>query len=84
MGRGSDWLEIIVVVGIGRLGLLLGAIPGHPRQGLSDGVVSSCAGDGRGGGGRANGSSAAPSRLHDVRRKLTRAEVGEGGGVHTT
>jgi len=64
VGRGSDGLEIIVIVGIGRLGLLLGAIPGHTRRGLSDGVVSDVARDGRGG--RTNGSSAAPSRLHAV------------------
>jgi hypothetical protein len=82
VGGGSDWLEIVIIVGIGRLGLLLGAIPGHTRRGLSDGVVSEAAGDGRGG--RANGSSAAPSRLHAVRRQLSRAEAGESGGVHTT
>lgn len=81
MGGGSDGLEIVVVVGIRRFGLLLGAIPGHARWGLSDGVVSDAAGDGRGW--RANGSSAAPSGLHAVRRQLTRAEVGENGGVHT-
>jgi len=82
VGWGSDWLEIVVIVGIGRLGLLLGAIPGNTRGGLSDGVVPDIAGDGRGG--RANGSSAAPSRLHAVRRQLSRAKVGESGGVHTT
>ena len=43
MGRGSGWLEIVVIVGIRRLGLLLGAIPGHARRGLSDGVVSDVA-----------------------------------------
>ena len=82
MGRGSDRLEIVVIIGIRGLGLLLGAIPGHARRGLSDGVVSNIAGDGRGG--RANGSSAAPSRLHAVGRQLSRAEVGEGGRVHAT
>ena len=82
VGRWSDWLEIVVIVGIGRLGLLLGAIPGDTRRGLSDGVVSKIAGNGRGG--RANGSSAAPSGLHAVGGQLSRAEVGEGGGVHTT
>ena len=82
VGWGSDWLEIVVIVGIGRLGLLLGTIPGHTRGRLGDGVVSEAAGDGRGGG--ANGSSAAPSGLHAVRRQLTRAKVGESSGVHTT
>jgi len=82
VGWGSDWLEIVVIVRIGRLGLLLGAIPGHTRGRLGDGVVSEAAGDRRGG--RANGSSAAPSGLHAVRRQLTRAKVGESGGVHTT
>jgi hypothetical protein len=81
VGGGSDGLEIVVIVGIGRLGLLL-AIPGHTRLGLSDGVVSDAAGNG--GGGRANVSSAAPSGLHAVGGQLSRAEVGEGGGVHTT
>ena len=64
VGRGSDWLEIIVIVGIGRLGLLLGAIPGHARRGLSDGVVSDVTREG--GRRRANGSTAAPSGLHAV------------------
>jgi hypothetical protein len=79
---GSDWLEIVVVIGIRGLGLLLGAIPGHTRWGLSDGVVTDAAGNGWGGG--ANWSSAAPSRLHAVRRQLAWAEVGEGGRVHST
>jgi len=82
MGWGSDWLEIIVIVGIGRLRLLLGAIPGYASRGLGDGVVSNIAGNGRGG--RANGSSAAPSRLHAVGGQLSRAEVGDGGRVHAT
>jgi hypothetical protein len=82
VGGGSDGLEIVVIVGIGRLGLLLGAIPGHARWGLSDGVVPNSAGDW--GGGRANGSSAVPSRLHAVGGQLSRAKVGESGGVHTT
>jgi len=82
VGWGSDWLEIVVIVGIGRLGLLLGAIPGHTRWGLSNGVVSGIAGNGRRG--RANWSSAAPSRLHAVGGQLSRAEAGESGGVHTT
>ena len=82
VGRGSDWLEIVVIVGIRRLGLLLGAIPGYTRRGLGDGVVSSIAGNGRGG--RANGTSAAPSRLHAVGGQFSRAEVSEGGGVHAT
>ena len=80
--RRSEGLEIVIVVGIGRLGLLLCAIPGHTRWGLSDGVVTGGAGDG--GRGRADGSTAAPSRLHAVRRQLAGAEVGDGGGVHTT
>ena len=37
--RGSDWLEIIIVVGIRRLGIPLGAVPGHTRWGVSDGIV---------------------------------------------
>jgi hypothetical protein len=78
---GSDGLEVVVVVGIGGLGLLLGAIPGHARWGLGDGVVPSVAGDGWGG--RANWSSAAPSRLHAVGGQLSRAQVGESRGVHT-
>ena len=82
MRWGSHWLEIVVVVGIRRLGLLLGAIPGDTRRGLSDGVVSNVAREG--GRGRANGSSAAPSRLHAIGGQLSRAEVGESSGVHTT
>jgi hypothetical protein len=82
VGRGGDGLEIVVIVGIRRLGLLLGAIPGDTRRGLSDRVVPNIAGDG--GRGRANGSSATPSGLHAVGGQLPRAEVGEGGGVHTT
>ena len=82
VGRGGDWLEIVIIVGIGRLGLLLGTIPGHTRRGLSDGVVSDVAGGRRRG--RANGSSAAPSGLHAVRRQLAGAEVCESGWVHTT
>ena len=46
---GGDWLEIVIIVGIGGLGLLLGAIPGHTRRGLGDGVVTDVAGDWRGG-----------------------------------
>jgi len=38
-GRGSDGLEIVVVTGIGSLGFLPGAIPGHTRWGVSGGVV---------------------------------------------
>ena len=49
MGWGSDWLEIVGIVGIRRLGLLLGAVPGDTRRGLSDGVASNIARDGRGG-----------------------------------
>jgi hypothetical protein len=79
---GSDGLEIVIIVGIRRLGLLLGAIPGHTRRGLSDGVVSGAAGDGWGG--RADGSAAAPSRLHAIRRQLAGAKASEGGGVDTT
>jgi hypothetical protein len=82
VGGGSDGLEIVIVVGIGGLGLLLGAIPGHTRGWLSDGVVTDVAGDGWGG--RANGSSTAPSGLHAIRRQLARAKVSEGGWVHTT
>ena len=82
VGRGGDWLEIVIVIRIGRFGLLLGAIPGHTRRGLSNGVVSDGAGDG--GRGRTDGSTAAPSRLHAVRRQLAGAKVGDCGGVHTT
>ena len=64
---GGLWLEIIVVVGIGGLGLL-GTTPGHTKRGLSDGVVSEVVGGRKGG--RANGSSVAPSGLHAVRRQL--------------
>ena len=73
----SDWLEIIFIVGARRLEVL-GVIPGHARQGLSDGVVSSCVGDRRGG--RANRSSAAPSGLHAVERELTRVILARAAG----
>ena len=82
VGGGSRGLEIVIIVGIGGLGLLLGAIPGHTRRGLSDRVVSDVTGDGRGGG--AGGTPTAPSGLHAVRRQLAGAKVGESGRVHTT
>lgn len=82
VGGGSNGLEIVIIIGIGRLGLLLGAIPGYTRRGLSDGVVSNVARDRRRG--RADGSTAAPSRLHTVRGQLARAKVSEGSGVNAT
>ena len=63
VGRGSCWLEIIVVVGIRRLGRL-GVIPGYARWELSDGVVLDVVREGRRE--RANGSMAVPSGLHAV------------------
>ena len=55
--------------------------PGHARRGLSDGVVSDVAREGRR---RANRSTAAPYGSHAVQRQPARAKVNEGGSVDAT